>query len=148
MSRTKFDHKPRKHILDLVSTDGEETVGETMSAADDELAQIRAARQAEIQQQIEAQAEHQMQAEAQEAAAEEEANIIAAAMRTILTPEARDRLARVELGHPELAATVKQHLFTLHQANRINIPVDDEMLKRILQGLSENNRRETTIRRI
>ncbi len=122
-------------------------MGETMSVADDELAQIRAARQSEIQQQLEAQAEQQMQTESIEAAAEEEANIIAAAMRTILTPEARDRLARVELGHPELASTVKKHLFTLHQANRINIPVDEEMLKRILQGL-ESNRRETTIRRI
>jgi len=123
-------------------------VGETMSVADDELAQIRAARQAEIQRQIETQAEQQMQTEELESAAQEEASVIAAAMRTILTPEARDRLARVELGHPELAITVKQHLYTLHQANRISIPVDDEMLKRILQGLSENNRRETTIRRI
>jgi len=123
-------------------------VGETMSVADDELSQIRAARQAEIQQQIQAQTEQQLQAEAHESAAEEEASIIAAAMRTILTPEARDRLARVELGHPELASTVKQHLHTLHQANRINIPVDDEMLKRILQGLADSNRRETTIRRI
>lgn len=119
-----------------------------MSVADDELAQIRAARQAEIQRQIETQAEQQMQTEEFESAAQEEASVIAAAMRTILTPEARDRLARVELGHPELAITVKQHLYTLHQANRISIPVDDEMLKRILQGLSENNRRETTIRRI
>ena len=119
-----------------------------MSTSDDELAQIRAARQAEIQQQLEAQAEQQVESEALEAAATEEASMIAAAMRTILTPEARDRLARVELGHQELAKTVKQHLFTLHQNNRIQIPVDDEMLKRILQGLSENNRRETTIRRI
>jgi programmed cell death protein 5 len=119
-----------------------------MSVADDELAQIRAARQVEIQQQLQAQTEQQLQAEAHETVADEEASIIAAAMRTILTPEARDRLARVELGHPELASTVKQHLYTLHQANRINIPVDDEMLKRILQGLSDNNRRETTIRRI
>ena len=148
MLHTKFVHKPRKHIQVLESTDGEETVGETMSVADDELAQIRAARQAEIQQQIEAQTEQQIQTEAQEVAAQEEASIIATAMRTILTPEARDRLARVELGHPELASTVKKHLYTLHQANRINIPVDDEMLKRILQGLTENNRRETTIRRI
>ena len=119
-----------------------------MTGTDDELTQIRAARLAEIQQQLETQAEQQMQAEAQDVAAEQEATLIAAAMRTILTPEARDRLARVELGHPELATTVKQHLYTLHQANQINIPVDDEMLKRILQGLSENNRRETTIRRI
>jgi programmed cell death protein 5 len=113
---------------------------------DEELSQIRAARQAEIQQQIEAQAEQQVQAEAQEAAAEQESNILSSAMRTILTPEARDRLARVELGHNELATTVKQHLYTLHQS--IQTPVNDEMLKRILQGISENNRRETTIRRI
>ncbi len=124
-------------------------MGEIMSVNDDEeLSQIRAARQAEIQQQIEAQAEQQVQAEAQEAAAEQESNILSSAMRTILTPEARDRLARVELGHNELATTVKQHLYTLHQSNQIQTPVNDEMLKRILQGISENNRRETTIRRI
>ena len=123
-------------------------MGEIMSVNDDELAQIRASRQAEIQQQFEAQAEQQVHAEAEQAAAEQEANMIANAMRTILTPEARDRLARVEMGHPELASTVKQHLFTLHQANQIQIPVDDAMLKRILQGLTDQNRRETTIRRI
>ncbi len=123
-------------------------MGEVMSVNDDELTRIRAARQAEIQQQIEAQAEQQVQVEAQEAAAEQEANILATAMRTILTPEARDRLARVELGHGDLATSVKQHLYTLHQNNQIQIPVNDEMLKRILQGLSQNNRRETTIRRI
>ncbi|MCS5534907.1 MAG: DNA-binding protein [Candidatus Poseidoniales archaeon] len=123
-------------------------MGEIMSVNDDELAQIRASRQAEIQQQFEAQAEQQVHAEAEQAAAEQEANMIANAMRIILTPEARDRLARVEMGHPELASTVKQHLFTLHQNNQLQIPVDDAMLKRILQGLTDQNRRETTIRRI
>ena len=123
-------------------------MGEIMSVNDDELAQIRASRQAEIQQQFEAQAEQQVHAEAEQAAAEQEANMIANAMRIILTPEARDRLARVEMGHPELASTVKQHLFTLHQTNQIQIPVDDAMLKRILQRLTDQNRRETTIRRI
>ena len=123
-------------------------MGEIMSVNDDELAQIRASRQAEIQQQFEAQAEQQVHAEAEQAAAEQEANTIANAMRIILTPEARDRLARVEMGHPELASTVKQHLFTLHQNNQLQIPVDDAMLKRILQGLTDQNRRETTIRRI
>jgi programmed cell death protein 5 len=123
-------------------------VGEVMTVEDEELARIRAARQAEIQNQLQAQAEQQAQMEVEQAAAEQEANVIANAMRTILTPEARDRLARVELGHAELASTVKQHLFTLHQNNQIQIPIGDDMLKRILQGLSENGRRETTIRRI
>ena len=119
-----------------------------MSVNDDELAQIRASRRAEIQNQIDAQADQQVHAETEQAVAEQEALMIAAAMQTILTPEARDRLARVELGRPELASTVKQHLFTLYQANKLRIPVDDEMLKRILQGLTDSTRRETTIRRI
>jgi programmed cell death protein 5 len=123
-------------------------VGEIMSVNDDELAQIRASRRAEIQNQIDAQADQQVHAETEQAVAEQEALMIAAAMQTILTPEARDRLARVELGRPELASTVKQHLFTLYQANKLRIPVDDEMLKRILQGLTDSTRRETTIRRI
>ncbi|MEC8927460.1 MAG: DNA-binding protein [Candidatus Thermoplasmatota archaeon] len=119
-----------------------------MSVEDDELAQIRASRRDEMQHQIDAQAEHQAQAEAEQAAAEHEANMLDDAMRTILTPQARDRLARVELGRPDLAKTVKQHLFTLYQTNQIQIPIGDEMLKRILQGLTESTRRETTIRRI
>ena len=119
-----------------------------MSVNDDELAQIRASRRAELQYRMDEQADQQVHSEAEQAVAEQEALMIAAAMQTILTPGARDRLARVELGHPELAASVKQHLFTLHQANKLRIPVDDEMLKRILQGLTEHTRRETTIRRI
>jgi len=123
-------------------------VGEVMSVEDDELHRLREARRAQIQQQLESQADHQMQVENQQAAAEQEANVLADAMRTILTPDARDRLARVELGRPDLALTVKKHLYTLHQNNQIRVPVDDEMLKRILKGLSESNRRETSIRRI
>ena len=123
-------------------------MGEIMTAEDDELSQIRAARRAEIQNQMDSQAEHEAQAQSEQAAAEHEANMLDDAMRTILTPEARDRLARVELGRPELTKTVKQHLYTLHQTNQIRIPIDDEMLKRILQGLTESTRRETTIRRI
>ena len=123
-------------------------MGEIMSVNDDELAQIRASRRAEIQHQIDTQADLQTHAEAEQAVAEQEAMMITAAMQTILTPEARDRLARVELGHPELASSVKQHLYTLHQKNQLRIPVDDEMLKRILQGLTDSTRRETSIRRI
>ena len=123
-------------------------MGEVMSVEDDELTQIREARRAEMQSQIDTQVNQQAQAEAEQVAAEHEANMLDDAMRIILTPQARDRLARVELGRPELAKTVKQHLYTLHQTNQIQIPIGDEMLKRILQGLTESTRRETTIRRI
>ncbi len=122
-------------------------MGEVMSA-DDELNRLRDARRAEIQQQIEAQTEQQMQVEAEQVAAEQEESSLSEAMRTILTPEGRERLARVEMARPEIALTVKRHLATLHSSGQIATPVDDATLKRILQGLDQNTRRETTIRRI
>ena len=68
-------------------------------------------------------------------------------MKTILTPEARSRLASLNLVNPELTTRVKTHLATLANEQRISTPVNDQQLKRILAGLSEG-RRETSIRRI
>ena len=116
-------------------------------AGDDELSRIREARRQEIAQQLEQQAEAQVEAETQQAEAEQESAHLAELMRTLLTPEARQRLARVELAYPELALSVKQHLAVLAQDGRIAPPVGDDMLKRILSGLSDN-KRETSIRRL
>ena len=116
-------------------------------SADDELAKLRAQRMAQIQSQLEeqaaAQAEAEIQQESQQAALAE----LDAAMKQILTPDARSRLASLNLVNPELTTRVKSHLATLSNENRIAIPVNDDQLKRILAGLSEN-RRETRIRRI
>ena len=88
-----------------------------------------------------------MEAEEQQAEAQQEVEHLTELMRTILTPDARQRLARVELAYPELALIVKQHLAALSGEGKIAVPVDDEMLKRILAGLSDD-RRETSIRRL
>lgn len=116
-------------------------------SADDELAKLRAQRMAQIQSQLEeqaaAQAEAEIQQESQQAALAE----LDAAMKQILTPDARSRLASLNLVNPELTTRVKSHLATLSNDNRIAVPVNDDQLKRILAGLSEN-RRETRIRRI
>ena len=106
-------------------------------AADEELENIRAQRMAQIQGQLEEQAA----AEAQNSAA------LDTAMKTVLEPEARSRLASLNLVNPELTTKVKSHLATLASQNKIATPVSDEQLKRILAGLSEG-RRETSIRRI
>lgn len=116
-------------------------------STDDELAKLRAQRMAQIQSQLEeqaaAQAEAEIQQESQQAALAE----LDAAMKQILTPDARSRLASLNLVNPELTTRVKSHLATLSNENRIAVPVNDDQLKRILAGLSEN-RRETRIRRI
>jgi len=114
---------------------------------DDELDRLRDARKQELVNQIQQQAEAQVEAEQQQAEAQQDADQLTELMRTILTPDARQRLARLELAYPELAFTVKQHLAVLSDEERIAVPVDDEMLKRILAGLSDD-RRETSIRRL
>ncbi|NCF97646.1 MAG: hypothetical protein GWP21_07030 [Euryarchaeota archaeon] len=117
------------------------------TAADDELANLRAQRMAQIQTQLEeqaaAQADAELEQQTQAAAVAELDN----SMTTILTPDARSRLASLNLVNPEMTVRVKTHLAKLAGENRIAIPVNDQQLKRILAGLSEG-RRETSIRRI
>lgn len=116
-------------------------------SADDELAQLRAQRMAQIQSQLEEQAAAQADAQIQEESQQAAMAQLDAAMKTILTPDARSRLASLNLVNPELTTRVKSHLATLSNDNKIATPVNDMQLKRILGGLSEN-RRETSIRRI
>tara|TARA_B110000116_G_C16665960_1_gene503984 strand:+ start:621 stop:977 length:357 start_codon:yes stop_codon:yes gene_type:complete len=118
-----------------------------MSIDDSELERMRAARLSEVQNQIESQAEQQMQAEEQQAVANQEVTALNEAMRTILTPESRERLGRVELTRPDIALGVKRHLVNLHNEGDLQIPVDDNTLKSVLTQLN-SNRRESSIRRI
>ena len=62
-------------------------------------------------------------------------------MKTILTPDARSRLASLNLVNPELTTRVKTHLATLSNDNKIATPVNDQQLKRILGGLSKDDER-------
>ncbi len=122
-------------------------MSEVMSANDDELDRLRAARKAEIQQQLESQAEQQMQSEVQGQAQSQELSALSEAMKIILAPEARQRLAAVEMTREDVALGVKRHLVNLHQQGRLEIPINDETLKAVLAQLS-STRRESTVRRI
>lgn len=115
--------------------------------ADDELANLRAQRMAQIQAQLEEQAAAQANAEIEQETQQAALAELDTAMKQILTPDARSRLASLNLVNPELTTRVKSHLATLSSENRIATPVNDTQLKRILGGLSEG-RRETSIRRI
>jgi programmed cell death protein 5 len=119
----------------------------SMTIEDDELTQLRQARQAELEQQMQSQLQAQAEADVEAETAEKELDTLNQMMRTILTPDARQRLARVELTRSDLATLVKQHLATLHTEKRISTPINDSTLKRILSGLSEK-KRSPSIRRI
>ena len=112
-----------------------------------ELRNLREKRIQELQSQYSEQANAQVEAEIEAESKAREAELIANALRTILTSEARDRVARLEMGHPELAESIKVHLVNLNNSGRIKTPVDDNSLKSILQQLQQG-KRETTIRRI
>ncbi|MEM3341196.1 MAG: DNA-binding protein [Thermoplasmata archaeon] len=66
-------------------------------------------------------------------------------MRRILSPEAKDRLARVRIGHPEIADWVESHLFQLAAAGKIKETISEETLLKILEQ-AVPKKREINIR--
>ena len=98
---------------------------------DDELAELRRRRMAEIQRQqmqqgaMEEEMQRQKQAEAQ----------LHLVLMQILEPEARERLNTIKLTKPDFAKAVEQQLVMLAQSGRIRERLTDEQLKVILKQL-------------
>ena len=67
-------------------------------------------------------------------------------LRRILTPEARERLGRIRLAKPEVAASVEQQLIALAASGRIQRAVDDVTLRALLERIAPE-RREINITR-
>ena len=68
------------------------------------------------------------------------------ALRRILTPEARERLGRIRLAKPDVAASVEQQLLQLAASGRLQRQVDDSTLRALLERIMPE-RREITITR-
>jgi len=110
-------------------------------SSDEELQRLRERRMLEIQAQQQ-QAE-EIQRQQQEAVAQKEA-----LMRKILTPEARQRLANIKIVRPEYAAQLELQLLQVAQSGRVKLPINDEMLKRMLAQIqSQQQQRDIRIRR-
>ena len=119
------------------------------SAADEsmELEAFRQRRQLELQQQLEQQAKQQAADEVESQVQAQEQQALDQAMKTILTSEARGRLTNISLVDSSKADLLKCQLVSLHDQQKISIPVNDDQLKRILASLSKS-RRDASIRRI
>ncbi len=100
---------------------------------DDELEAIRRRRMVELQQQ--AQERAIAEAQAAQVAAQRQA-----ILRQILTPEARERLARIELAYPEIAESVETQLIALAQSGRVQSMIDDRTLQEILRRIVPRKR--------
>ncbi len=68
-------------------------------------------------------------------------------LRAILEPEARERLARLKLAHPDIAEAVENQLIALAQAGRIKQKITDEVLVSILRQISARKREPRIIRK-
>jgi len=105
-----------------------------LSIDDKELEKLKARRMAEIQEKLAEEERLRREMERQ------------AAMRVILTPEARQRLANLRLIKPELVAQLEEQLIQLANTGRVKMPITDDMLKEILSRLMA--KRDIKIKRI
>jgi programmed cell death protein 5 len=107
---------------------------------DDELQALRRKRIEEMQRRQQDAAAEQKQREAMDAQ-------VQSLMRQILTPEARERMARLKIAYPEVVASVEQQLIGLAQSGRLNQMIDDRTLQQILQKVLPE-KRDIKIKRI
>jgi programmed cell death protein 5 len=110
-------------------------------SSDEELEKIRQRRLAQLQ----AQQQQQQEVEKAQERLEAQKQVI---LRKILTPEARQRLANIKLIQPEFTEQLEIQLIQLSQSGRVNLPMNDDQLKRLLvQIQSQQTKRDITIRR-
>lgn len=108
---------------------------------DEELDDIRRRKMMELQAHLEQQARAEEDAKAMEAQRQ-------AILRSILTPEAKERLARIKMTYPEFATNVENQLIILAQTGRLGgRRITDKMLKDILRKV-QPSRRDIKIKRV
>lgn len=110
--------------------------------SDEELEKIREQRLKEMAEKQQQQGSTEAEKE-QAAAAEAQKK---AALRRILTPEARQRLSNLRTVKPQFAESIEQQLILLHSQGRVRGKIDDDRLKAMLKK-AQSGRRDISIRR-
>jgi len=108
--------------------------------SDEELEELRRKKMSALQRQM---ADEQRQVQTQQRLeAQKEA-----LLRSILSPEARQRLTNLKMIKPEFTEQLELQLIQLAQQGRLPVPLSDEQLKQVLVQL-QGRKREMKIRRV
>ena len=110
---------------------------------DDELAELRKRRMAQLQQQAGDQQGKQEELERQQ----RQKSQIQMILMQVLEPDARERLNTIKLTKPEFAGAVEQQLVALAQSGRLKQKITDAQLKELLRQLAPKKRDYSITRR-
>ena len=110
---------------------------------DDELAELRRRRMAQLQQQAGDQQGMQEELERQQKLKSQ----IQMILMQVLEPDARERLNTIKLTKPEFAGAVEQQLVALAQSGRLQKKITDAQLKELLRQLAPKKRDYSITRR-
>jgi programmed cell death protein 5 len=102
-------------------------------SSDPELDDIRRKRLQDLRRQL---AEDQSQSQQQVEVEKQKQTLL----RQIMTPEARERLARIRLVKPEFVEQLEFQLIQAAQTGRMKLPITDEHLKELLTKLQTQQR--------
>lgn len=61
-------------------------------------------------------------------------------LKRILTHEARSRLSNLRIAKPQFVEQIELQLIRLAQTGRVNLPINDEQLRKILSQLQKNKK--------
>jgi len=67
-------------------------------------------------------------------------------LNRVLTKQAIERLGRIKVVKPELAAQIEIYLVQLYQAGKLTSTISEEQLKMILEGISSSRKGFNIIR--
>jgi len=108
--------------------------------SDEELEELRRRRLSTLQRQ---RSEEQRQEQMQQELETQKQSLL----RSILSPEDRQRLTNLKMVRPEFTEQLELQLIQLAQQGKLPTPLADKQLKEILTQL-QSRKRETTIRRV
>ena len=104
---------------------------------DDELEAIRKKKLLELQQQQMGSQDNVFEEDARQKEFEEQKK---AALRKILTTEARERLGRIKAARPEVAENIENQLIMFAQSGQLKNKINDEQLRELLSKLIPKKR--------